>query len=87
MVNFQIINKDTIWGTGGIIYNNGYKGLIYKTINGGNNWGYQVPLNNNNIGVYNLISFVNKNNGWSFLLSKYRGAHKFGGSDTTFTQA
>jgi len=84
MVNFQIINKDTIWGTGGIIYNNGYKGLIYKTINGGNNWGYQVPLNNNNIGVYNLISFVNKNNGWSFYYQN-TGVHtNFGGSDTTF---
>ena len=84
MNKISVVNKDTIWGVGGDIYNNGYRGITYKTTNGGINWGYQVPLNNNNIGIYELISFSNKINGWAYYVQN-TGVHtKIGGSDTTF---
>ena len=85
MNRFSIINKDTIWGTlGAIFIGGGYRGVVYKTTNGGINWGYQIPLNNNNIGQYFFISFYNKLNGWAYYLQN-TGVHtKIGGNDTTF---
>ena len=83
MNKISVLSKDTIWGVGGDIYNNGYRGITYKTTNGGINWGYQVPLNNNNIGIYELISFSNKINGWAYYIQN-TGVHtNTGGSDTT----
>ncbi len=43
--NFENINRDTIWGVGAIAFygNNRFRGLIYKTTNGGQTWGYQQP--------------------------------------------
>jgi photosystem II stability/assembly factor-like uncharacterized protein len=85
MTKFSAINKDTIWGVGGTAYINGnYSGIIYKTTNGGISLGYQIPLYNNNIGIYVLNSFSNKNNGWAYFYQN-TGVHtNMGGSDTTF---
>ena len=63
-----VINKDTLWGVGGIyrlpsLYT---RGLIWKTTNGGENWGYQVPDTNITIGKYYHIAFTDKNHGWAY---------------------
>jgi len=45
--NFTIINNDTMYCSGGYVYfysNGSYKSTIYKTTNGGINWGYQIVL-------------------------------------------
>ena len=85
IIRFSIINRDTIWGSyGSIFIGSGYRGVVYKTTNGGTNWGYQVPLNNNNIDQYFFVSFSNKLNGWAYWLGN-TGVHtKIGGNDTTF---
>ena len=82
---FALINKDTIWGVGTFILTTlGTRGVLYKTTNGGINWGYQIPdtinINANN---YYLIDFLNKNIGWAYSVNK--GIHTtVGGNDTTF---
>jgi photosystem II stability/assembly factor-like uncharacterized protein len=82
---FCKVNFDTLWGIGGTIYNNGYRGIVYKTTNGGISWGYQVPLNNNNIPTYSFVAFINKLNGWAYHTTYGTGVHTItGGSDTTF---
>ena len=84
MGKINLVNYDTIWGIGGVIYNNGYIGIIYKSTNGGSNWGYQVPLNNNSISVYQHIKFVNAFKGWAYRIAN-TGVHTtIGGNDTTF---
>ncbi|MCX6163802.1 MAG: T9SS type A sorting domain-containing protein [Ignavibacteriae bacterium] len=86
MNTFSIINRDTLWGVGGQAFIGALrrKGIIYKTTNGGNNWGYQLPDTNiikNK--VYYFSNFVNKFVGWSYLSSA--GIHTIvGGEDTTF---
>lgn len=89
---FSVINKDTIWGVGGTILTTlGYRGIVYITTNGGQNWGYQIPDTINiNIATYIYIKFINKNIGWAY--NSYRsgpvpcgGIHTItGGNDTTF---
>jgi len=95
MYDFQVLNKDTIWGCGGSIYHspppNRKKGIIYKTTNGGLNWGYQV-LDSNIVkySFYNHISFYNKRFGWVYESDsgsgiRAGGVHTItGGLDTTF---
>jgi len=83
------INKDTVWSTGGVLSSNGYKGIVYITTNGGENWGFQIPLvNSTNSSQYKYIYFINSKNGWAYLnyayLDTIRGVHTTtGGSDTT----
>ena len=82
---FALINKDTIWGVGGSILTAlGSRGVLYKTTNGGLNWGYQIPDTVNiNINNYYLIDFLNKNNGWAHHTNN-KGVHTtVGGNDTT----
>jgi len=80
---FSILNKDTIWGVGGIkqlgIVN---RGMIYRTTNGGNYWLYQVPDTSINIPRYEYSNFVSALKGWSYgVLS---GVHTLTGGDSTF---
>ncbi|MCI0474068.1 MAG: T9SS type A sorting domain-containing protein [Ignavibacteria bacterium] len=59
IMNFDCINNDTIYCTGGAVYyySNGlYKTTIYKTTNGGINWGYQIPDTSYRILQLNVIS-------------------------------
>ncbi len=64
---FTNVNRDTIWGVGGAIGfpNNQIRGIIYNTIDGGNNWRYQIPDTSINIPWYYYIKFVNKLVGWA----------------------
>lgn len=83
MYKFSFVNKDTIWGIGGI-YNFGSgqsRGVIYKTTNGGINWGYQIPDTSINIYIYNTIQFVNKKIGWAYS-PLMGGVHTTTGGDT-----
>jgi len=81
---FGVINKDTIWGVGGVIYTSSLvRGIVYKTTNGGTNWGYQIPdLNINVTGSYYLLSLVNKNNIWAIHSPKEIHTN-IGGNDST----
>jgi len=65
---FRIINLDTIYGGGGYKFlpSNRGIGLIWKTTNGGINWGYQQPDTNFYNGIYNAIDFLNSFTGWAY---------------------
>jgi photosystem II stability/assembly factor-like uncharacterized protein len=84
MLSFSFINKDTIFGVGGVYqFPSAYRGLVYKTANGGINWGYQIPDTSFGITQLWYIKFINSLKGWAF-----RGSYKniytnTGGSDTT----
>jgi hypothetical protein len=79
--SISILNINTLWGVGG--FSNAY-GVMYKTTNGGANWGYQLADTSIHIGHYDFIYFLNDNLGWAYRLNS-GGVHTFvGGSDTTF---
>ena len=83
MTSLSIINRDTIWGVGGVFSCTGYnyRGIIYRTTNGGNNWLYQLPDTQNvTCSIYNFVTFVNKDIGWVY--NGYTGAHTITGGDT-----
>ena len=79
------INRDTLWGSGGVYaYNSFNRGILYKTTNGGINWGYQIPDTNFNIATYSLIKFVNNLKGWAFnAFSSPKDIHTTTGGDST----
>ncbi|MCX6158605.1 MAG: T9SS type A sorting domain-containing protein [Ignavibacteriae bacterium] len=82
---FCIINLDTIYAGGG--YKDlpgGYlNALIWKTTNGGINWGYQELDTSFHIGFCGAIDFINTNTGWAF---QGHGVHTTnGGGNITFT--
>ncbi len=84
MNRFSFINADTIWGVGGT-YNFGsgiYRGILYKTTNGGGNWGYQIPDTTLQIPGYSFVQFIDKNKGWAYHVSQ-GGIHTNVGGDTT----
>ncbi|MFZ1321561.1 MAG: hypothetical protein WAT71_08405, partial [Ignavibacteria bacterium] len=66
--NFSNVNYDTIWGAGGqAFYGSGrFRGIIYRTTNGGNNWMIQIPDTSFHIEGFYSIQFLNKYTGWSF---------------------
>lgn len=82
LTKFSNVNKDTIWGVGGrIAYpNNQFRGIIYKTTNGGDNWLFQLPDTNINIVQYRSTKFLNKLSGWAY--SSNGGVHTTTGGDT-----
>jgi photosystem II stability/assembly factor-like uncharacterized protein len=85
---FNFINKDTVWGVGGNYQFPNYflRGIIYKTTNGGLNWGYQVPDTSYGITRYKNINFVDKLIGWAYYtqFGGTTGVHtKTGGNDST----
>jgi photosystem II stability/assembly factor-like uncharacterized protein len=82
--SIYIIGGDTLFGVGGYYWtpNSGYKGLIYKTTNGGLNWGYQIPDTGFGITQLNYVYFINKKIGWAY--NKIgKGVHTIIGGDTT----
>jgi photosystem II stability/assembly factor-like uncharacterized protein len=85
--SFHNINKDTIWGVGGEYQLSDYtvRGMIFKTTNGGINWGYQLPDTIQiNIPRYRLMDFINNRIGWAYANTP-TGVHTIvGGNDTTF---
>jgi photosystem II stability/assembly factor-like uncharacterized protein len=65
--NFYIINKDTLFLAGGDKYYGGTQlyGIVFKTTNGGLNWGYQQPdTATNPKWGYFAPSFINELTGW-----------------------
>ena len=82
--SFSNINRDTIWGSGGSVSypGNQIRGILYRTINNGDNWYYQIPDTSIHIGQYSYINFVNKLNGWGN--SNVGQIHTVTGGDTTF---
>ncbi len=67
MFSFSNINEDTIWGTGGVIqFGNSYRGMIYRTTNGGQTWGYQLPDMSIHSLQYANIQFIDKDRGWAY---------------------
>ncbi|MCX6164135.1 MAG: YCF48-related protein, partial [Ignavibacteriae bacterium] len=85
MSEISVLNKDTIWGIGGAIQwipaTNHFRGIVYRTTNGGNNWGYQIPDTSIDSYIFINISFSNKNNGWVYDSKDFHT--NTGGSDTT----
>lgn len=65
---FCVVNKDTIFSDYGILYFSLRKdyldrGVVFKTTNGGNNWGYQLP-DTVIINTYLCPDFINSKTGW-----------------------
>jgi len=90
---FSNINKDTIWGSGGLLRfpNNSLRGILYFSSNGGNNWIYQIPDTNFKIPNFLSIIFIEKFFGWGYstFLNQTgsivsQGIHTKVGGDTTF---
>ncbi|MDZ4713275.1 MAG: T9SS type A sorting domain-containing protein [bacterium] len=92
MVNFSIINPDTIWGVGGYITYPGSgitnRGIVYRTTNGGVNWAYQISDTSFRIPRFQYVNFLNKNTGWCYafmsLSNNANGIHTVTGGDTNF---
>lgn len=82
--NFSIINKDTIWGSGGYVLfpNNQVRTFLNRTTNGGQNWLFQIPDTSISTGFYRYIEFTNKLIGWAYTIAT--GIHTTTGGDTTF---
>ena len=78
------LNKDTVWMVGAY-YNNG--GVVFKTTNGGTNWGYQIPNTSYPVTSLYNINFVDSKQGWVFVIYGTNNLlfhTKVGGNDTTF---
>jgi hypothetical protein len=73
--NFRIIDSNIVYGDYGIRqFGSGpVKGIIWKTTNGGNNWGFQQPDTNIQTARFEGIDFVDSLIGWS------RGIHTTNG--------
>lgn len=79
--NFSYIN-DTIYGVYGLVrYNSQYRAIIYRTTNGGLNWGYQIPDTSYNIFRLLFTKFVTGKKGWCY--REYDGITTYTGGDTT----
>ena len=85
IITFSNINNDTLWAVGGsVLLPNGFRGILYRTTNQGQNWYYQVPDTSIRIGSYEYCSFNNKRNGWAYRISP-TGIHTKSGGDSVFT--
>jgi len=81
LLKFSVLNKDTLWGCGGyMLYpNSQVRAILFRTVNGGANWQFQVPdtvINTN----YIYIAFKGKNHGWVYNTSP-TGIHTTSGGD------
>ena len=81
--SFTIINNDIIYCVGAYIQyaNFSSKAIIYKTTNGGLNWGYQIPDTNLNFFKFIIPFSTNKNNVW--LYWTWKGLYSSTGGDST----
>ncbi len=83
MRSISVLSKDTIWGTGGIKqFGIKFRGMVYRTTNGGDNWLYQVPDTSIDIIRYDHITFVSPLIGWSYGTTS--GIHTVTGGDSIF---
>jgi photosystem II stability/assembly factor-like uncharacterized protein len=74
ITNFKLINENIIYGDAGVrqFPNNGYRGIIWKSTNGGVNWGFQQPDTSYHYG-YGGIDFTDSLNGWSSFIHTTNG--------------
>jgi hypothetical protein len=65
---FKLVNQDTLYGTGGYRIMSGgiLHGLIWKTTNGGINWGYQEIDTSIRVSPLGALDFVNSQTGWAY---------------------
>ncbi|MDD5362729.1 MAG: T9SS type A sorting domain-containing protein [Ignavibacteria bacterium] len=86
ILNLFFVGRDTIWAAGGLLeYLNPYRnfGTLYKTTNGGINWGYQVPDTSIiHTPRYYFVNFKNIKHGWAYH-SLGQGIHTTVGGDST----
>ncbi|HEY5536442.1 MAG TPA: T9SS type A sorting domain-containing protein [Ignavibacteria bacterium] len=73
--NFKVINSNIIYGDYGTrqLPNNSLRGIIWKSTNGGVNWGYQQPDTASPYMVYSGIEFSDSLNGWSYNIHTTNG--------------
>ncbi|HEY5125062.1 MAG TPA: T9SS type A sorting domain-containing protein, partial [Ignavibacteria bacterium] len=76
--NFKIIDTNTIYGDAGVRhFNDGgihrYRGIIWKSTNGGVNWGFQQPDTSYAYAQYLGIDFINSLTGWSYNIHTTNG--------------
>ena len=87
ITKFSVINYDTIFGAGGSKWLGGGRvnGIVWKTTNGGLNWGYQETVDtSNHFGGGDAIYFLNSTSGWMYGLGD--GVHTTnGGGQIIFT--
>jgi photosystem II stability/assembly factor-like uncharacterized protein len=86
---FSAIDQDTLFAVGGeIITGIQSRGIIYRTVNGGNNWAFQIPDTSIHVpGPYNYLQFVNSKYGWAYTLGFYGGIHTTTGGDPVWITA
>ncbi|MCI0473170.1 MAG: T9SS type A sorting domain-containing protein, partial [Ignavibacteria bacterium] len=85
ITDFSLVNNDTIYAAGASVQfltNFIYKSLIYKTTNGGINWGYQIPDTSYGSAWHDEI-FAIRNNIWAYTTYNNRGIYSSTGGDTT----
>jgi len=72
--NFKIIDSNTIYGDRGLrqFPNSSIRGIIWKSTNGGVNWGFQQPDTSYHYG-YVGIDFTDSLNGWSYNIHTTNG--------------
>jgi len=77
----SVLNRDTVWAVGGNVEypNLQNRGVVYRTINGGQNWLFQIPDTSIHISIYNYIQFINPYKGWAYSL--LTGIHTVTGGD------
>jgi hypothetical protein len=81
--NFKVLNTDIIYSDAAEIHlpNNRVFGIVFKTTNGGLNWGYQLP-DTTTLPLYGYLNpeFLNNDTGWFVNLHTTNG-----GGPITFT--
>jgi photosystem II stability/assembly factor-like uncharacterized protein len=72
--NFKLISNNVIYGDYGVrqFPDNGFRGIIWKSTNGGVNWGFQQPDTSYHFG-YTGIDFTDSLNGWSYNIHTTNG--------------
>jgi photosystem II stability/assembly factor-like uncharacterized protein len=85
-LEFMNKDNDTIWTLGESIITGGSpntRGILFRTINSGNNWLFQLPDTSIHITRYFNGQFVNDKIGWAYQIN---GIHTTtGGNDTFYT--
>ena len=82
-LKFTNINKDTIWAAGAnVIIGSNVRAVLYRTVNSGDNWLFQIPDTSINIFRYYHVKFTDKLKGWAY--STNTGIHTTTGGDTTW---
>jgi hypothetical protein len=83
LTKFSNVNRDTIWGVGGVVISSGSgRGMLFRTVNHGQNWLFQIADTSVHIFQYFHNQFVNRLNGWAYAVTN--GVHTVTGGDTVF---